>query len=105
MKTLNVILKLQERAQKIRVKGDRAFNPSWHAARDTRFMLRTSEIIVRSALERKESRGAHWRLDYPQEDPYWAKHNVIVSCENGRLVFSHRPVPEIPPEYQKLLSE
>ncbi|MCA1595561.1 MAG: fumarate reductase/succinate dehydrogenase flavoprotein subunit, partial [Chloroflexi bacterium] len=55
---LNTILSLQERSKNLHVEGSRMFNPGWHGARDVRFMLKTSEIIVRCALARKESRGA-----------------------------------------------
>ena len=66
LECLEKISELQQRARRLSAPGDRRYNPGWHAARDIRFMLRTSEIIVRCALERKESRGAQWRLDYPK---------------------------------------
>ena len=70
---LATILSLQNRAKNLCIQGSRLFNPGWHGARDIRFMLKTSEIIVRCALERRESRGAQWRLDYPDKDAEWAK--------------------------------
>ena len=103
--TLNNVLELQKRAENIRVQGDTCFNPAWHAARDTRYMLQSSEVIVRSALERKESRGSHWRLDFPNEDPYWAKHNIMATWENGQVKLNAIPVPEPPPEYKAILDE
>ena len=59
------MLALQERANNLHVDGTRLYNPGWHTARDIRNMLKVSEIIVRCALERRESRGAQWRTDYP----------------------------------------
>ena len=45
-----------------------SINPGWHTALDLRNLLTVSEAITRSALERKESRGAHFRDDYPDKD-------------------------------------
>lgn len=102
---LGKIAELRSKLDDIRVAGDTRYNPGWNAARDARFMLTSSEIIVRSALERTESRGAHWRLDYPNEDPFWGKHNIIAKNESGELKLERRPVPEIPPELQELLKD
>jgi succinate dehydrogenase / fumarate reductase flavoprotein subunit len=104
-KALNKVLELQKRAENIRVSGDAKFNPGWHAARDMRYMLQSSEVIVRSALERKESRGSHWRLDYMDEDPHWAKHNIIASYVNGGVRLTPKPVPEPPEELKELLQD
>jgi succinate dehydrogenase / fumarate reductase flavoprotein subunit len=103
--TLNVVLELQKRAQEIRVKGTPAFNPGWHAARDTLYMLQSSEVIVRCALKREESRGAHWRIDFPNESEYWGKHNNIARLENGNIIIEQREVPPMPEEYQKIIEE
>jgi succinate dehydrogenase / fumarate reductase flavoprotein subunit len=103
---LEKIQELQKRARELKVEGDRFFNPGWHAARDVRFMLRTSEIIVRCALERKESRGSQWRLDYPdRDDAYWGKHNLIASKDGEAVKIVARPLPEMPEELQKLFEE
>ena len=59
------VLELQERARNLHVEGSRLYNPGWHTARDIKNMLKVSEIIVRCALERKESRGAQWRPTTP----------------------------------------
>lgn len=103
--TLYKIRDIKKRVNDISVPGDVCFNPGWHQARDIRTMLTISEIIVLSALERKESRGGHWRLDYPNEDHYWSKHNIAAKAENGQVKLSHRPVPEIPAELQELLKD
>jgi succinate dehydrogenase / fumarate reductase flavoprotein subunit len=49
-------------------------------------MLRTAEVIILAAIERKESRGAHYRSDYPQLDPSWEKNIRVYKDENGNLV-------------------
>jgi succinate dehydrogenase / fumarate reductase flavoprotein subunit len=66
---LDAILELRQRSARIHVPGSRKYNPGWHTARDLRFMLTIAEAIVRAAIERRESRGAHWRLDYLEKDP------------------------------------
>ncbi|MCW5947219.1 MAG: fumarate reductase/succinate dehydrogenase flavoprotein subunit [Fimbriimonadales bacterium] len=102
---LQTVRELQSKLDDIRVPGDTRFNPGWNAARDARFMLTSSEVLIRSALERKESRGGHWRLDFPNEDPYWAKHNIIAKFENGSVKLEPRPVPTIPPELEEILKD
>ena len=102
---LDKVLVLQERATHIQVTGDRCYNPGWHTARDIRFMLKTSEIICRCALERKESRGAQWRLDYPDQDEDWGNKNLIATKDGEGVKVSSRPVPEMSPEQKALFEE
>jgi len=71
--------KLEARAEKVRVEGTRMFNPGWHLARDLKNMLIVSEAIARSALLRKESRGAHSRLDFPSQDASFSQVNHCVT--------------------------
>ena len=49
-------------------RGNREYNPGWHTALDLRTCSPCREAITRAALERKESRGAHFRDDYPDKD-------------------------------------
>lgn len=103
---LDKILQLQRRAVNLHVDGDRLFNPGWHAARDVRFMLRTSEVIVRCAIERKESRGAQWRLDYPdRDDAVWGKQNLIAVKDGDRVKVFTRPLAEMPAELKAMFNE
>ncbi len=97
--------KLKARAAKAGVEGSRLFNPGWHLSYDLRSMLTISEAVTQSALARKESRGAHSRIDYPNPDSVWEKkHNVIVR-ENGAMQRSENPVEEIPAELKQILAE
>lgn len=54
-------------------------------------MLQVSEIISRAALKRTESRGAHFREDYPEESSDWQA-SILVSNRNGEIVLEKRPV-------------
>ncbi len=99
------VIELQGKLNDIRVPGDTRFNPGWNAARDARFMLTSSEVLIRSALERKESRGGHWRLDFPEEDAFWSKHNIIAKLEGDLLKLEPRPVPQIPSELEEILKD
>jgi succinate dehydrogenase / fumarate reductase flavoprotein subunit len=97
------IRELQDRAGRLRVEGSRLFNPGWHLARDLKAMLTVSEAVARSALLRKESRGAHSRTDFANSDPSWGKRNIVVSRRGGAMELSERPVPEPPPDLKALM--
>ena len=104
-KCLKKILELQERASRLRVGPARKYNPGWHAARDTHFMLKTSEIIVRCALKRMESRGAHWRLDYPDLGPDWGRKNLSArKGDDGAVLIATGPGPDMPSELSDLFN-
>jgi succinate dehydrogenase / fumarate reductase, flavoprotein subunit len=102
---LGKLLDLRARQERIRITGSRRYNPGWHTARDLRFMLVVSEAIVRAALERKESRGSHWRLDYPEKDAALGRVNLIAYQDAGVLRIKTRPVPEMPVELARLFQQ
>ena len=75
---LDGLEKLRERARRVGVGGHREYNPGWHAAIDLPNLLLVSEAVTRSAIERRESRGGHFREDYPDKDPALGKVNIVV---------------------------
>ncbi len=101
-KCLGKVMELQERARSIHVEGSRLYNPGWHTARDILNMLKISEIIVRCAIERRESRGAQWRTDYPNPEPEWAKKMLIATRDGAKVKIGTTSVSEMPPELAKL---
>jgi succinate dehydrogenase / fumarate reductase flavoprotein subunit len=104
-KGLAKIRELADRASRVRVEGSRLFNPGWHLARDLKSMLTVTEAVARSALVRKESRGAHSRTDFPKTDPEWAHRNNIARRGRDGMEVTQRPVPEPPPDLAALLAE
>ncbi len=99
------LARLKERAQQLSINGSRMFNPGWHLCADLKSMLTVSEAVTRSALARKESRGAHSRLDYPDYDPTWGKQNNIISRSDGEMALQQRPTRELTTELQALLAD
>jgi succinate dehydrogenase / fumarate reductase flavoprotein subunit len=96
---------LKARVARVRVEGSRLFNPGWHLAWDLRSMLTVAEAVTRSALMRRESRGAHSRIDYPGLDDAWGKkHNVVVK-KAGTMTLVETPVLELPDDLKQLLAE
>ena len=103
-RALEALGPLRERAQRVGVAGHREYNPSWHAALDLHNLLTVSEAITRSALERKESRGGHFRDDYPDKDPAWGRMKIIVrKGRDGRMDVSRLPIPDMPEELKRVI--
>ncbi len=72
------LVALRARAAQVAVSGNREYNPGWHTALDLANLLTVSEAVTRSALERKESRGAHFREDYPAKDDGLGQIRIVV---------------------------
>jgi succinate dehydrogenase / fumarate reductase flavoprotein subunit len=97
---------LKARARNAGVSGHREYNPAWHAALDLPNLLTVSEAITRSAIERKESRGGHFREDYPDKDPVFGTLNIIVKkTAGGTMEVSRAPIPEMPGELKRVIEE
>ena len=96
----------RSRSGRIRVGGNRAYNPAWHTALDLHNLLTVSEAITRAALERKESRGAHFRDDYPDKDPASGRFNVVVFRDGeGSMRVRLEPIPEMPAHLKQVVEE
>jgi len=102
---LDEIGKLKERAGQLTISGSRMFNPGWHLCRDLKSMLTVTEAVTRSALARRESRGAHSRIDYPKLDPVWGKQNNVISRHGDTMELQQAPTTEMPEELQSLLAD
>jgi succinate dehydrogenase / fumarate reductase flavoprotein subunit len=105
-RALDGICKLWQRAGKTAVYGHREYNPGWHTALDLKHLLTVSEAITRSALDRKESRGGHFREDFPDKNGADAKANVIVfKGANGSMQLRREPIPAMPEELKQVVEE
>jgi succinate dehydrogenase / fumarate reductase flavoprotein subunit len=103
---LNGLYKLKDRATKVKVSGNREYNPGWHTALDLENLLTVSEAITLCAIERKESRGGHFRDDFPDKDPASAKFNLITSRGlDGQMQLRREPIAPLPPELAKVIEE
>jgi succinate dehydrogenase / fumarate reductase, flavoprotein subunit len=103
---LEHLKKYSERANQVGVTGNREFNPGWHTALDLKNLLTVSEAITRAALERKESRGAQFREDYPDKDERFAKVNTMISkAPDGTMQIRLEPLPEMPDYLKQILEE
>jgi succinate dehydrogenase / fumarate reductase flavoprotein subunit len=102
---LGKIEALKQRAQKLAISGSRMFNPGWHLCADMKSMLTVSEAVTRSALARKESRGAHSRIDFPKYDETWGKQNNIILRQGDQMNLQQRPTKELPEDLKALLAD
>jgi len=97
---------LHERACQAHVIGNREYNPGWHTALDLRHLLTIAEAITRAALERRESRGAHFREDFPDKDEELAKNRMVIrKGDDGAMRLERTAVPEIPVELKQIIEE
>jgi succinate dehydrogenase / fumarate reductase flavoprotein subunit len=93
----------RERLARVRVEGNRQFNPGWHLALDLHSMLTVSEACARSALRREESRGGHTREDFPKPSAEWGRKNVVTRRGDDGLVLTTEPLPAMPDDLRALV--
>jgi succinate dehydrogenase / fumarate reductase flavoprotein subunit len=97
--------RLKERARHVGITGSREYNPGWHTALDLRSLLAVSEMTVRAALERTESRGGHTRSDHPDSDAKQERRQVVLHPEGDRMAVRWEAQPELPADLMKLIKE
>jgi succinate dehydrogenase / fumarate reductase flavoprotein subunit len=105
-RALGTIEKLWQRAKTVGVPGNRDYNPGWHTALDLKNLLTVSQAVTLSALERKESRGGHFRDDCPNKDEACAKFNVVTfRGPDGTMQIRREPLKEMPAELKAIIEE
>jgi succinate dehydrogenase / fumarate reductase flavoprotein subunit len=106
LEAIDDIDQLKKRASNAGCHDNRDFNPGWHAAIELKPLLTCSEMIVKSAIERKESRGGHFHQDYPEKCPIHGTWNTVVhKNDDGSMNRYERPVLEIRPDLKQIIEE
>jgi succinate dehydrogenase / fumarate reductase flavoprotein subunit len=105
-RAIEAIRGLSERGTRVGITGNREYNPGWHTALDLPNLMIVSEAVARAALERKESRGGHFRDDYPEADPALGTFNIVLTRgDDGEMRIERRPIPEMPAELKQIIEE
>ncbi len=105
-RALDGLAALRQREARVAVNGNREYNPGWHTALDLASLLVVSEAVTRSALARTESRGAHFRDDFPAKDEAQGKvRHVVRRGPGGAMHVERIPVTTPSPELQRIIEE
>ena len=103
---LEKINALRARAARAGITGNIEYNTGWHTALDLGNMLEISEMIALAALERKESRGGHFRDDYPEKNAEWGDYNLRISKgADGQPHLERVPVVPLTDEMKQVIEE
>jgi succinate dehydrogenase / fumarate reductase flavoprotein subunit len=105
-RALDGLVSLWERSRKVAAQGHREYNPGWHTAIDLKSLLTVSEAITRAAIERKESRGGHFRDDFPGKDAAEGKVSIVVRKDaDGSMQVRREQIPDMPQELKQVVEE
>jgi succinate dehydrogenase / fumarate reductase, flavoprotein subunit len=105
-RALDAIDGLERRAASVAVAGNREYNPGWHTALDLPNLLTVARAITLSAIARRESRGGHFRDDYPGKDAGAAGYNILVrNGANGHMELTRAEIPPMPPALAEVIAE
>ena len=106
LRAVDEIASLKERARKVVVDGNREYNTGWHTALDLANLFTVSEAITRAAIERKESRGGHFREDYPDKTKTFGELNIVARRgPGGEMRILREQIPEMPAELKQVIEE
>jgi succinate dehydrogenase / fumarate reductase, flavoprotein subunit len=95
---------LQTRAAVVTAPGNREYNPGWHTALDLESLLTVSEAVTRAAIERRESRGAQFREDFPDKSAEFGAVTIVVrKGADGGMQVTREPVPELSDEQKAII--
>ena len=105
-RALEIIDDLRGRANKVSVIGNREYNPGWHTALDLKNLLIVSESVARAAIERKESRGAHFREDFEDKDQGFGAINITQhKSADGGMAINRVPVQPLREDLATIIEE
>jgi succinate dehydrogenase / fumarate reductase, flavoprotein subunit len=105
-RALEGIAQLKARAARAGICGNREYNNGWHTALDLRNLLTVSEVIATVAITRQESRGAHFRDDYPEKNERWGQLNLrVLESADGSPAVKEVPVTPLPAELKQVIEE
>jgi succinate dehydrogenase / fumarate reductase flavoprotein subunit len=100
------IAEYKDQEKTVAAPGNREYNPGWHTALDLNSLLTVSEAVARAGAARKESRGAHFREDFPEKSDEFAKINhVVYRGDNGEMVVEARPTKPKSDEQVQIIEE
>jgi succinate dehydrogenase / fumarate reductase flavoprotein subunit len=99
------IAKLQERAARVACGGSRGYNPGWHTAIELKHMLTVAEAIAKSAVLRKESRGGHFREDFPGKSEEFGKINISIRKDGEKMVTKDIAKIQMREDLQQIIEE
>ena len=106
LEAIDAIEALKVKAQSVSAPGNRQYNPGWHTALDLQNLLTVSEAVARSAVLRKESRGAHTRDDYPDKDESFSSFNHVVrKSPDGEMQVTRETISEMPEELKQIIED
>jgi succinate dehydrogenase / fumarate reductase flavoprotein subunit len=106
LRALNRIQEFKAQAERAGVPGHREYNSGWHTALDLQNLIVVSEMIARAALERRESRGAQFRDDYPTKNGEYDGFNIVLwKGASGEVKLRHEPIPPMPDELKQIIQE
>jgi succinate dehydrogenase / fumarate reductase, flavoprotein subunit len=106
LRALNGIQRLKERAKKVAVEGNCEYNPGWHTAMDLENLLTCAEAVTVCAIQRKESRGAQFREDYPaKSDDFSTFNHVVKRGPDGSMQLRRETIPPMPAELKQVVEE
>jgi succinate dehydrogenase / fumarate reductase flavoprotein subunit len=104
-RALQGLERLRARAVDVGATGNREYNPGWHTALDLCNLLMVSEAVTLSAIERRESRGGHFRDDFPDKKADFGTFNIAITKADHGMEVSRRPIPPMPPELRQIVEE
>lgn len=106
LKAGEVIQKLKTRTKNVVAPGNREYNGGWHTALDLKNLLIVSEAITRCAVERKESRGGHFREDFPNKDEAFGKFNLVIrKGQGGEMQLVREPLKEMRQDLKEVVEQ
>ena len=103
---LEALQRLQERVKRVEAQGNREYNAGWHTALDLRNLMTVAEAVTRCAIERKESRGAHFREDHLGKDEEWGRTTLVVrQGDDGAMELRREAIPPPREDLQRIIDE
>ena len=103
---LDSLQRLKERVKRVEAQGNREYNSGWHAALDLRNLMPVAEAVTRAAIERRESRGAHFREDHLGKDEEWGRATLVIrQGADGSMELRREPIPPPREDLQRIIDE